>query len=271
MTDDARQLSLDDLELSHRIVRFLGGLGIERLGQLLDRPRIALPEDWSLAAARLVTAELELLFEELGLEYAGEIVGPKPGEIELRATGDVAARWETIRGWIAERHPDAVDGFNPPATPAAIAEAEAALGHALPEDYKRFLLIHDGQDEFASFVGLGRLLSIAEVVETEIYGEPVPVDPSGVGEGVRALDYCPAWIPITESARGRDYLCIDLDPAPGGTRGQIIEYIVDFNDRPLVAPSFADLLSLYFEGIQTGEIDLDEDLDDEDVADEDVG
>jgi cell wall assembly regulator SMI1 len=53
-------------------------------------------------------------------------------------------------------------------------------------------------------------------------------------------------------------------PGPGGTRGQIIEYIVDFNDRPRVAASFADLLSLYFEGIQTGEIDLDEDLDDED-------
>jgi hypothetical protein len=80
-----------------------------------------------------------------------------------------------------------------------------------------------------------------------------------VGEGVRAVDWCEGWIPISRSARGRDYLCIDLDPAPGGVRGQIVEYVADDSARPLVAKSFADLLSLYFEQAQTGAIDLDED------------
>jgi hypothetical protein len=65
-------------------------------------------------------------------------------------------------------------------------------------------------------VGLGSLLPIAEVVEERqgIFGEETPVDPEGVGEGVRA-DYSEKWIPISRSSRGRDYLCIDLDPAPG--------------------------------------------------------
>ncbi|MCW5831671.1 MAG: SMI1/KNR4 family protein [Labilithrix sp.] len=90
------------------------------------------------------------------------------------------------------------------------------------------------------------------------------MDPDQVGEGVRAVDYCDAWIPISRSARGRDFLCIDLDPAPGGTRGQIIEYVVDSEARPRVAASFADLLGKYFEQAQTGEIDFDSDGEEDD-------
>ena len=92
-------------------------------------------------------------------------------------------------------------------------------------------------------------MPVTEIVQAKqgIFGEPEPIDEDDVGEGVRALDYCEGWIPIVQSARGRDYLCVDLDPAPGGARGQIIEYVVDDNARPLVAKSFADLLSIYFE------------------------
>ncbi|MEM6532566.1 MAG: SMI1/KNR4 family protein [Myxococcota bacterium] len=69
-------------------------------------------------------------------------------------------------------------------------------------------------------------------------------------------DYHPGWFPIACSPGGRDFLCIDLAPSEGGVRGQIIEYLVDEDERYRVASSFADLLSLYFEQIQTGEIDL---------------
>ncbi len=55
---------------------------------------------------------------------------------------------------------------------------------------------------------------------------------------------------------------IDLDPAPGGTVGQIIEYIVDDDARPLVAKSFAELLALYFAQAQTDALDFDDDADD---------
>ena len=112
-------------------------------------------------------------------------------------------------------------------------------------------------------VGSGSLLPVEKIARTHarMKGQDVPLDPASVGEGVRAIDYHEGWIPISESARGRDFLCIDLAPAPGGVRGQIVEYVVDSAARPLVAKSFADLLSLYFEQAQTGEIDLDEDLD----------
>jgi cell wall assembly regulator SMI1 len=263
MGNDVREKSIEDLDLSVRCYGLLEGLGIETVGQLVDLPQIVIPLDWPAKIGRLVATELQQAIEELGIEYRGTIVAPSAKEAALRATGDVTARWKTIAAWLETQHPGARDHFNPPATAETIAKAEAELGATLPEDYKQFLALHDGQREFAPMVGLGALLPIEEVAEARrnIFGEETPVAPEGVAEGVRPVDYCNAWIPISRSARGRDYLCIDLDPAPGGARGQIIEYVVDDDARPLVAKSFADLLSLYFEQAQTGEIDLDEEID----------
>jgi cell wall assembly regulator SMI1 len=184
-------------------------------------------------------------------------------EAKLEATGDVAARWKTISDFLKAEHPQVLAHFNPPASPDAIAEAEKQLGETLPDDYKQFLLIHNGQKEFAPMVGLGSLFSIEQVAQARlgIFGEEEPIDESKVDEGIRAVEYSEQWIPISKSARNRDYLCIDLNPAPSGARGQIIEYIVDFPARALVAKSFADLLSRYFREIQTGQIDVNKEVD----------
>ena len=259
MADDRRQLTLDELELSVRSSELLQSLGVQTLGQLLDLPKIEIPDDVPLKTARLMVAELEELFEDMGVEYAGTIEAPQPEEATQTATGTIAERWQTIAAWLHDHHPGALAGFHPPASSASIAAAEEALGKTLPDDYKQFLALHNGQHEHAPWVGLGALLPIEKVVKarTGIYGEEVPVPAEMVGRGVRAVDYSPGWIPITRSARGRDYLCLDLDPAPGGIAGQIIEYVVDGGERPLVARSFADLLSLYFEQAQRGEIEFD--------------
>lgn len=252
-----RDVLVEELELSVRGSEWIEGLGVSTVGQLLDLPRLAFPDDWPPAIARMVAAELTEVFQELNVEYTGELVVPPPATAALQATGSVAERWATIRAWLQTHHPDALEQFNPAASPDAIAAVERARGITLPDDYKTFLAIHDGQDEFAPFVGLGALLPIAEVADTELFGEEMEVPADCVGEGVRAVDWSPGWIPISRSARGRDFLCIDLDPGPGGVRGQIIEYVVDDDGRPLVAKSFADLLSVYFEQAQTGEIDFD--------------
>jgi cell wall assembly regulator SMI1 len=181
-----------------------------------------------------------------------------------RAEGDVPTRWKTIEAWLREHHPRRIDDFRPPAQTAAVAAAEKELGRELPEDYKQFLSLHDGQELFAPMVGTCSLFSLDDVPlryrrlasllsDAEEESEPE------VDAGIRPVAYSPGWIPIGVSARGRDYLCIDLDPAPKGTSGQIIEVPVDFDDRTKVAPSFADLLALYFKQLQTGEIEVDDD------------
>ncbi len=256
MSDDALAIALEDLELSIRSTQWLRTLGLKSIGDLLARPRLELPEDWPPAMARMVAAEVQEVFEEMGVSYDGEIVVPSTTEASLRATGDVPTRWHTVRSWLQREHPDVLQQFNPPACAEAVAAAEAELGVSLPDDYKAFLALADGQDDCAAFVGLGALMPIAEVASTKLMGEEREVPAACAGPGVRAVDCATGWIPISRSARGRDYLCIDLDPAPEGTRGQIIEYVADGDARPLIAKSFADLLSLYFEQAQTGEIDL---------------
>jgi cell wall assembly regulator SMI1 len=259
---DMRERSIADLELSVRTFGFLQALGIETLGQMLDLPEIVIPPDWPVKIARMAGAEIEQAFHEAGVDYAGSIVAPPLAAASLKAEGDVPSRWATISRWLKAEHPEALAQFNPPAPLASIAAAEAKIGRSLPDDYKAFLAIHNGQSEFASMVGLGALLPVEKVAETwaDMMGDDAPIDPEWVGEGVRAVDYSRGWIPITRSARGRDFLCIDLDPAPGGVRGQIVEYVVDDFARPLIAKSFADLLSLYFEQAQEGLIDFDEAL-----------
>lgn len=265
MTDHVRDRPLDELDLSVRLSGLLSELGLATVGDLLDLPTLEIPASWPPKIAQLAGAELAEMLDELGVEYPGEIVVPPLKRAELTATGDVASRWATISAWLAEHHPRALTLFAPPATPEAIAAAEAALGCTLPDDYKQFLRIHNGQDEFAPWVGLGALLPIEQVApaRANIFNEDGEVDPDDVGPGIRAVDYLQAWIPISRSSRNRDYLCLDLDPAPGGTVGQILEFVIDFNGRPLVANSFADLLSKYFEQAQTGEIDLSQGLEDD--------
>ncbi|HEY4178271.1 MAG TPA: SMI1/KNR4 family protein [Kofleriaceae bacterium] len=253
-----RDTRIDDLDVSVRSAELLQSLGVTTVGQLVALPRIEIPSDWPVKTARLVAAELSELINELGLAFEGELVVPAPIPAALTATGTVAERWATISKWLAENRPGALSQFNPGATADEIAAAEAKLGVTLPDDYKQFMAIHDGQDEFAPFVELGALLPIGKIADARqnIYGEETPIDTDLAGPGVRAIDYSNNWIPISRSARNRDYLCIDLDPAAGGTRGQIIEYIVDFNGRKLVAKSFTELLAKYFEQAQTGEIDF---------------
>jgi cell wall assembly regulator SMI1 len=55
----------------------------------------------------------------------------------------------------------------PPATPEALAAAEAALGWVLPEDYRELLLAHDGQEkEEVSWLSTGgRFRAIGDCVE----------------------------------------------------------------------------------------------------------
>lgn len=272
MSDDIRSQSLDELDLSVRAYELLSELGVTTFGELVDLPKIEIPTSWPRKIARLVAAEIVLLCEDLDAPYEGEIVTPPLAPAALRATGTVAERWATITAWLEDHHPAALAHWRPAATPAAIADAERSLGVTLPDDYKQFLALANGQVDRAPMVGMGSLLPVEKLASARavIPGEATPVAPSDVGPGIQPVDYCERWIPISQSSRGRDYLCLDLEPAAGGAVGQILEYVVDDDARPLVAASFAELLSRYFEQIQTGEIDLEDgddldgDLDDPD-------
>ena len=231
----------------------LASLGAKTLADVLALPVIRAP--------RLVAAELGLLFEDMSVEFPGELIVERP-VAEHQATGDVAARWKTIAAFLADNKPGMLETFLPPATATTIAAAETALGRSLPADYKQFLLLCNGQEPSSPMVGTCSLHRVERLADeykelSSVFDEEDEVNRDLVAPGVRPLNFSAGWIPIGRSARGRDSLCLDMDPAEGGRPGQVIKVAVNFDDRPVVAPTFADLLSLFFEGVQIGEIVLD--------------
>ena len=76
-----------------------------------------------------------------------------------------------------------------------------------------------------------------ELVEDgEFEGETAVPD-----EGVRADWWNVGWVPLAGNGAG-DLLCIDLKPAKGGTRGQVIRMSHESGERYLLAGSLGEFL-----------------------------
>jgi hypothetical protein len=63
----SRQTRFDELELSTNTAAWLRSLGVTTVGELLDLPRLVLPDE-------LVENELAAHLEDMGLTYEGELV-----------------------------------------------------------------------------------------------------------------------------------------------------------------------------------------------------
>ncbi|MEV4489947.1 SMI1/KNR4 family protein [Micromonospora coxensis] len=117
--------------------------------------------------------------------------------------------------------------------------AEAAMGLRLPEDLRALYRTVSHDDEYG-LLGAGSLLRLASVVETYLAGGPGAVEPDDlfavfpvVYEAyppgrVRRVSRSDWWVEVGTDCGG-NYCLVDLDPAPHGTPGQIIQYGRDFH------------------------------------------
>ena len=168
----------------------------------------------------------------------------------------VAGPLRTLTTWLAKHAPTLATSLAPPASPEAIAEIESLLGCVIPADYRAFLERHDGQrfvpvdDAHGTlaplFSGFDLLPAAFAAGEYETiqndWDEEGPGDIVAHGP-VRAMYKNPRWWPITCVFGASQYHCLDLDPAPGGTAGQVIFISDDDENRRVVAPSFAAFLA----------------------------
>ena len=154
--------------------------------------------------------------------------------------------WDTIE---ARLEPEVLRSLRPGASDKDIATAEARLEVAFPEDLRASYRIHDGQQEDGpgliqgwEFLSLARMLEewtawndllVSGDVETFI----VEPDPE-----VRATWWNRRWIPLASSGAGDEY-CLDLDPTPAGTTGQMIAVWHDWERRSLEAADFRSWLA----------------------------
>ena len=168
--------------------------------------------------------------------------------------------WETIETWLGANVPGVLEKLLAPATLQDIQRAEEILGVSLPEEVRESYFIHNGQalDEGTAAFGLiagHELLRLSYITAAwrgykaqydegsfDVMPEPVP--------GLKDDFWNPKWIPITTMGTSEHH-CIDLDPGPGGTVGQIILWSRD-GHREVVARSFKEWLEQFAQDLVEG-------------------
>ncbi|MGA7730174.1 MAG: SMI1/KNR4 family protein [Chloroflexia bacterium] len=166
--------------------------------------------------------------------------------------------WDRIEKWLVANSPKALAGLNPGCGEDAIEKLEAILGVELPEDFRASYKIHNGQEYDSPWMIGGKELMSLERIEIE-WSSMLELLDGGDFDGLKSLAEGPmrndwwnrAWVPITYDGAG-NYFCMDLDPAPGGNRGQLVRFWHDANDRNVIAPSFGDWLRQYADDLEAG-------------------
>ena len=164
--------------------------------------------------------------------------------------------WTRIDHWLRMHSPATLEALRSGTDDDALDAFERELGVRLPDDYRASMKIHDGQEPNTfGFIDARQLLSLSEVrahwrswqqvMESGVLKEAQP-EP---GVGVKPYWWSPFWIPIT-STGSADNDCLDLDPSPEGTYGQIVTVWHDDSTRIVESSSFGDWLVQFADDLE---------------------
>lgn len=160
----------------------------------------------------------------------------------------VSESWSCLDTWLLSNLDAVPGGLKPEASDDDILILEGALGVKLPEAFIASLKIHNGQSNQQGICFFDEtLLDIKGILSewavwhglvVEGAFEGVTSDPDS---GIKDDWYNLKWIPLTKDGMGNS-VCLDLDPAPGGTHGQVIRVWHDDDRRERVAASYEEWL-----------------------------
>src|SRR4051812_4799985 len=179
----------------------------------------------------------------------------------------VAASWRTIEGVLWENAHSLYRALRKPATDAQVARL-ARLPAKLPRDFVKSLKTHDGLR--GSYLGQNRLFDYNALLPVDgIISEyrmlcrhqeqfPDVTGVAGHDPEIRVdARWRPGWVPFLDA--DGDKLVLDLDPAPGGSAGQVFQWYGNGATRMRVlAPSFGGWLASLAEALSKRWFGLDE-------------
>jgi cell wall assembly regulator SMI1 len=189
----------------------------------------------------------------------------------------IRGMWELIEEWMGQNSISNEFLLAGPASEEDLKTAEAALGLRLPADVRSSYRMHDGSNRvwisehgylmpllipallprrkqalFNAIVKRWTLLR--ELLDRGSFdGSGFESRPDGP---IRTAHWNVNWIPITYNECG-DHLCIDMAPAKGGKRGQIIEWDHEVGAKRVIATSFSRWLKEIADGMQGGKYRFD--------------
>lgn len=182
---------------------------------------------------------------------------------------DVSASWNRIISWLESNAATVVSQHQPGVTESELDQLEQAIGAELPEDFKQFLGLVNGDNPNEASSGIfpsnddfdqmsyGPLAASKVKFEWETQRELLEggdfegCEPEEVDPGIRNVSWNIGWIPFAGNGGG-DLYCIDLMPGEGGSPGQIISHSHESFDHKLLATSFADYLNQLADDLENG-------------------
>ena len=174
--------------------------------------------------------------------------------------------WKRLEAWLNENLPETLAGLNKGCTEADIVRLERETGIALPDSFRTFYSMHDGQrllEGAGLFYGI-ELLPLSDILRAwnvwldviewaKQTGNDMDESQISLMPGkVKALYANDKWIPFA-SFLDSNHLGLDFDPGPEGKIGQVINFGRDEEQKAVLAHSFGEFIDRYIAGLESGE------------------
>jgi cell wall assembly regulator SMI1 len=172
--------------------------------------------------------------------------------------------WQRIENWLQQNSPEIMADLLPGASDDQISQLEQTTQSQLTEDVEVSYRIHNGtRGGGPPLMGNWRLLKLEQIAREWTLQEQLSAD--GVFEDdecehkdpIQPVWWNAQWIPIGSNSSG-DFICLDLNPAPGGNVGQVISYWHTDPDRKVLANSFRDWLTKFADDLESGQYRVEE-------------
>ncbi len=161
-----------------------------------------------------------------------------------------------IQTWMRQHAPDVT--FRPPAKPTAVDNFEHKSGLDVPERLRQALFIMDGETrKSAGMIGNWRFMAIEEIQAAwgllhKLAGKGAFKDLAPKNTPyIRKAWWYSAWIPIVASDTG-DYFCLDTDPSEPERHGQVLLFLQNRSERPLIAGSLEAWFDRILRDLESG-------------------
>jgi cell wall assembly regulator SMI1 len=187
-------------------------------------------------------------------------------------TYPIKTAWKRLKRWSAANLPqDGDEGEDClPASDEQLREFEIAIGAKLPKEVRDSYRVYNGQCAGAGIVYGLAVVPLSESLAhwqgwVDGYKDNVEDDSaagldsscSSFPDGfVRPVYFDNGWIPLTYDSGG-NYVAIDLNPGPRGTRGQVIVFGRDDVFHTVLALSWGQFLTDLANELESGNFRLD--------------
>ena len=175
----------------------------------------------------------------------------------------ITTTFAQIRTWMQHHAPDVT--FLPPAKENAIDNFQFLSGLVVPKSLRQLLLTANGESrKSAGMIGNWRLMPIEEIQAAWGLLNKLVEKGAFTDRSVKPSPYFQnswwysAWIPFVTSDQG-DYFCLDTDPPKPERFGQVLLFLQNRPDRPLIAGSLEAWFDRIMRDLETGQYSYNED------------